>query len=287
MSKRVFSFSLYGHDEAYMHAALRIASETKEKFPGYLPRFYVSQEIDEGLVTQLQDIGSEIIRKERKHDGIEGMYWRFLAANDPEVEMAMIRDIDTLFTIRDQQVQKEWLESNKDYHIVRDNPKFLSIEVPGCFWSCRGRKIPQIGAMIEDWCTDRFAYSFGADQDFLAHRVYPKMRHSLYVHTSYVAYIGERYHPTPPHHPDIIPNCLGAKETEPIQDPWQLRRMYKRRYVWRVPVYMRKRLPMRIARALQRGADDYLFFWTKCLAAYIVVLREETLPRLLKRKSST
>ena len=92
MPNRLISFSLYGTDPRYLEAALQVVSDAKKIFPGYVPRFYVSQEIEEGLITNLKEAGSEIVRKERK-DGIDGMFWRFLAAADPEAEVVLVRDV--------------------------------------------------------------------------------------------------------------------------------------------------------------------------------------------------
>ena len=80
MPNRLISFSLYGTDPKYLGAALQIVSDTKKIFPGYLPRFYVSQEIEEGLITNLKEAGSEIVRKERK-DGVDGTVLAILGSS--------------------------------------------------------------------------------------------------------------------------------------------------------------------------------------------------------------
>ena len=57
MNRRVFSFSLYGTDACYLDAAKPIVEDIHKFFPGYIPRFYVSQEIEEGLITSAQRHG--------------------------------------------------------------------------------------------------------------------------------------------------------------------------------------------------------------------------------------
>ena len=99
MSKRLFSFSLFGTSPRYLDAAKPLVEDIHKLFPGYTPRFYVSQEIEEGLITQLKDMGCEIVHKERK--GLyDGTFWRFLVAGDPETELVLIRDVDTRMGLR-------------------------------------------------------------------------------------------------------------------------------------------------------------------------------------------
>ena len=52
MSKRVISLSLYGREARYLEAAKPLVEDIAQFFPGYVPRFYVSQEIEEGLIVR-------------------------------------------------------------------------------------------------------------------------------------------------------------------------------------------------------------------------------------------
>ena len=74
MSKHVISMSLYGRSPRYLDAAIPLVEDIHRFFPGYVPRFYVSQEVEEGFLLRLVEMGCEIVRKERKDD-IDGMFW--------------------------------------------------------------------------------------------------------------------------------------------------------------------------------------------------------------------
>ena len=193
MSKCLISFSLYGTDPKYLGAALQIVSDTKKIFPGYVPRFYVSQEIEEGLITNLKEAGSEIVRKERK-DAFDGTFWRFLAASDPEAEVVLVRDVDTRFGLRDKQSNDAWLSSGKDYHIVRDQ-RYHQYEMMAGLWACRGEKIPHIEHLVSNWKHKSF---FWNDQVFLALKVYPWIRNFSYIQSDICVFRNEKAHPCPP-----------------------------------------------------------------------------------------
>ena len=244
MSNRLISFSLYGTDPKYLGAALQIVSDTKEIFPGYLPRFYVSQEIEEGLITHLKEAGSEIVRKERK-DGIDGMFWRFLAASDPEAEVVLVRDVDTRLTLRDKQSNDTWLSSEKDYHIVRD-AWHHRMEMMGGLWACRGEKIPHIEQLVSNWEHKSF---FWDDQIFLATKVYPWIRNFSYIQSDINKFREEEVHLCPPF--TDIENALvsfmgGRAYPRPsrrtIAKDSELRQKFRKRKKYRLQQPMRVRL---------------------------------------------
>jgi len=49
----------------------------------------------------------------------EGTFWRFYAAADADVMIC--RDVDSRLGLREKFAVDEWLESDKDCHIMRDN----------------------------------------------------------------------------------------------------------------------------------------------------------------------
>ena len=53
---------------------------------------------------------------------IPGMFWRFLALNDPLVDIFIVRDTDSRINIREERAVNEWLESDKLLHVMRDHP---------------------------------------------------------------------------------------------------------------------------------------------------------------------
>ena len=206
MSKRLISFSLYGTDARYLDAVKPVVEDVHTFFPGYTPRIYVSQEIEEGLIHQLKDMGAEIIHKERKYHA-DGMFWRFLAVGDPEAEIVLVRDVDSRMGLRDQQANDAWLASGKDFHIIRDH-EYHRKEIMGGLWACRGEKILHIEQLIANW---KYKTFYGNDQIFLAVKVYPWIRNHAYIQSDINIFRGEEVHPCPPF---IIENeiilCLGG-----------------------------------------------------------------------------
>ena len=50
------------------------------------------------------------------------MLWRFLPTLDPQVSVFLSRDLDSVFTGREVAAVREWLQSGKSLHSMRDHP---------------------------------------------------------------------------------------------------------------------------------------------------------------------
>ena len=47
---------------------------------------------------------------------IPGMYWRFLPIVDPEVDIFIVRDVDSRISKRGENIVNEWVNSDKILH---------------------------------------------------------------------------------------------------------------------------------------------------------------------------
>ena len=197
--KKVISVCLYGNQQIYMDFALELLERSKEYYPDWTLRYYIDQPtVPSDVVEKLHTGGAETIMKSAIYGDNEGMMWRFLVACDPQVDIYIIRDIDTFLGRRDRHAVDEWLASGQDFHIIRDHPEHLII--PGGLWGGR-KKITGLNSMIENFIEARGkkqGISVGADQAFLARYLYRRIRHNVCIHSSYVRYPGEITLPSPP-----------------------------------------------------------------------------------------
>ena len=74
--KRIISFSLYGRDPKYRNGALENVRLARQYYPGWMCRFYVSQEVPAQLIRALADAGAEV-RRRRRTGCFDGTFWRF------------------------------------------------------------------------------------------------------------------------------------------------------------------------------------------------------------------
>ena len=59
------------------------------------------------------------------------MFWRFLPLGDPTVQRFLSRDLDALVLEREVAAVHEWLESGRQFHIIRDNANHNTAIVAG------------------------------------------------------------------------------------------------------------------------------------------------------------
>jgi len=90
------------------------------------------------------------------------MFWRFLPASDPDMDILIVRDTDSRLGLRERLAVNEWLESGKNFHIMRDHPQHGTL-ILGGMWECRKNVIPYMLGLVALW--DKFEQT-GRDQDF-------------------------------------------------------------------------------------------------------------------------
>lgn len=189
--RNVISFSLYGTARRYAEGALRNAIVARHLYPGWTPRFYVDDSVPEATVRRLLAEGAQV-RKTPKLDAARyGLFWRMLVEDDPEVDLYLVRDCDSVVNIRERAAVEDWLASGRPYHVMRDHPIHCELMLAGMWGAHRGNLQP-MGERILDHVrrhggrlNDRTT-----DQQFLRETVWPLVRRDALVHDDWFGYGG-------------------------------------------------------------------------------------------------
>ena len=178
--RKIISFSLWGDDKKYTIGALRNAELALSIYPGWVCRFYLGKSVPLDISEELQEFSnSEIINMNEKVDWT-GMFWRFLAA-DHLSDIVLSRDTDSRLNKREKAAVDEWLNSDKDFHIMRDHP-YHATEILGGMWGCRNGILHGIAGLINDYQKGDF---WQVDQNFLREKIYPLAKDRSHVHDEY------------------------------------------------------------------------------------------------------
>ena len=176
--KNVISFCLWGNNLKYTLGAIKNCDLADKYFPGWICRFYIGEDIPHPIVDQLRERGNvELIHMSGPCDRT-AMFWRFLAASDPEVNAMLSRDTDSRLCAREAAAVNEWMESNKDFHIIRDHP-YHATEIMGGIWGVRNGLLSNMKNMVEDYKKVNF---WQVDQNFLKEKIYPLVHTHALVH---------------------------------------------------------------------------------------------------------
>ncbi len=66
----------------------------------------------------------------------KGRYWKFVAVGDPTVATFVSRDADSYILDREAAAVKEWLASDRWFHVMRDTPTH-KLKILGGLWGVK------------------------------------------------------------------------------------------------------------------------------------------------------
>ena len=138
--QKVVSFSLYNASNnplqtvGFVKGVLRNLNAMIQHYPGWILRLYTHEMQDQRtksllcfwhcskyrdvfdlcLINQLPN-GKDLSK-------MFPMIWRFLPTLDPQVDLVLSRDLDSLISDREVAAVQEWLESGRPMHAMRDHP---------------------------------------------------------------------------------------------------------------------------------------------------------------------
>jgi hypothetical protein len=115
--KWVISFGLYGSNPKYTTGMIKNAQLAKVIFPGWVVRVYLDDTVPQAVKDTLTSEGCELklIADEEKRTSnlggsIAGMFWRFMAIDEPDVDRYIVRDADSRLNYRERFAVEEWVQ---------------------------------------------------------------------------------------------------------------------------------------------------------------------------------
>lgn len=179
------AYSLFGNHPMYCVGAIRNAELAKKIFPKWKCVFYVDDRVPSLTKTTLETIGA-VVRP--GHSKIKNqMFWRFLIADDPEVERFIVRDPDSRLSQREFNAVSAWVNSGLKFHSMRDHPAH-TLPLGGGLWGAVKGACPPIEKSITESKLATKAYeretAYGLDQTFLTNWIYPVAKKSWMQHDS-------------------------------------------------------------------------------------------------------
>ena len=178
--KKVISYSLWGNTPKYTVGAIRNVEIANRLFPEWESRFYCGTSVPQNIIDSLSDLGANIILMDSPGDW-SGMFWRFSAISDPDVDVMISRDTDSRLGSREKAAVDEWLSSDKLFHIMRDHPEH-NAPILGCMWGAKSPILQDIDYLMTSYVKGDF---WQVDQNFLRDVVYPRVAYSSHVHDEF------------------------------------------------------------------------------------------------------
>jgi len=180
--KKIISFSLWGDNPKYTIGAIKNVEQSKTIYPDWICRFYCGKSVPLEITEKLKSYNNvEVIEMDEDGDW-SGMFWRFYACEDSDVMIS--RDTDSRLSFREKLAVDEWLESDKDFHIMRDHPYHNAL-ILGGMWGARNGILKDINSIINQYNKGNF---WQVDQNFLREKIYPIIKDNSFIHDEFMKF---------------------------------------------------------------------------------------------------
>jgi hypothetical protein len=195
-----FSFCIYNAMNPLYYVGLLENIELIQKhFPEAFIYIYIGNDVPDWYVIELR-VRKNVILRFTNETGPRNMIHRFFAIDEPEVDIMFVRDADSRVHWKDRWAIREFLNTpSAKVHVIRDNPQH-GTAIMGGLWGMR--KVPDISirSLHDEYkISGAKGYGMGLDQDFLIDCIYPRIMHSILIHSSqtWKYRSGEVLHPFP------------------------------------------------------------------------------------------
>lgn len=183
--RNIIAFSLWGDKPEYVTGALVNAQIAPYLYIGWTARFYCDSSVPADARALLKGYGAQVVMMDKPQDARIRTMWRFLASDDPEVNVFICRDADSRLNPKELLAVTDWLRSGRHFHVMRDHIYHHELILAG-MWGGTAGVLPN----LRQWLSNMPAYfdsPFG-DQAFLKDMVWPLIRNDVQVHDTYYGF---------------------------------------------------------------------------------------------------
>ena len=177
---KIISFSLWGNNLKYSIGAIKNAELTSIIYPNWISRFYIHKDVDQKYIDQIRKLNTQVLIMEENADW-KAMMWRYLPAKDKDVELFISRDCDSRINNREKAAVDQWLNSDKNFHIMRDHP-YHGFSILGGMFGAKKNGFEILSNSIAGF---DFQNSYGTDYNFFNSSLYPKIREDSLIHDEF------------------------------------------------------------------------------------------------------
>lgn len=193
--RNIIAYGLWGSDPRYLKTLMNNVDVAHDLFPAWQCRIYCDRTVPSDAMTHMRSLGAKIILMPTPPIRHASLLWRFLAADDPDVDRVIFRDADAPLTIRERVAVDAWLASDKVFHVMRDWWSHTDLMLAG-MWGAAGGLLKGIKRVMEAHIARVSVPNRQIDQQFLASTVWPSIRDHTLIHDDLFGVLDAR--PFPP-----------------------------------------------------------------------------------------
>lgn len=188
--RKVVSVSIFGENLKYLSGLKQNIELCRLYYPGWMIYIYFNNTVPLKYLKELM-IYDNLELKDMSNSELPGMFWRFLPYDDENVQLFIVRDLDSRISIREAYAVYEWISSPKNLHIMRDHPHH-HYKILGGMWGLKRNDKFSMENEIINYINSKKVkvglFERMLDMDFLSDVIYKKFRYSKMVHASFHKY---------------------------------------------------------------------------------------------------
>ena len=182
--ENVIAYCLWGDEPRYLVPLAENVRIVAHLFPGWTIRLYHDATVPQPYLLDLAGRGVQLrtmvlppnVPVHRK------LLWRFEVISDPTVRRFLIRDADSLLTVKERVAVDAWLQSRYWFHAMRDWYTHTDLLLAG-MWGGVGNVLPGTARLMQSYTAWRVENNH-VDQDVLSETVWPTIRGQCLIHDS-------------------------------------------------------------------------------------------------------
>ena len=178
--KRVIAFSLWGNEKRYIFGTLRNLLLAPDLFPDWELWFYTDNSVSTGFLEIIKQLGGKVILQSDNQSQREKLCWRFNVANHADVGYFLVRDVDSVFSLREANAVQAWIDSEKWFHIIRDWWTHTDLILAG-LWGGVAGILPNIPSLLSNYAPNSVTTP-NIDQWFLRDCIWRYVKTSCLTH---------------------------------------------------------------------------------------------------------
>jgi tetratricopeptide (TPR) repeat protein len=182
--RNLIVYTLWGNDPRYQVPLATNARILPHLFPGWTMRVYHDPDVDAAFLQELAGNDVQLVGFSLPQGvpAVRRLLWRFEPIADPTVHRFLIRDADSLLTVKERVAVDAWLASACYFHTMRDWYTHTDLLLAG-MWGGVGGILPSPATLLGAYSHWRVETNH-IDQDLLTDTVWPVVRHSILIHDS-------------------------------------------------------------------------------------------------------
>ena len=175
---RIISYCLFRSEPSFIEGAVANTQIASKIFPEWIVRIYHDDTVPSKALESIRSDNVQLVNITTKIPFVPKHMWNLFVLSDPCLERYLIRSIDSRLTAREKGAVDIWIDSGKQFHIMRDHPVHVNYSIPNGMWGGIKDAVPDMISLIHKYIKNSKEY--GTIHNFLNKEMWQFAKTSVY-----------------------------------------------------------------------------------------------------------